>query len=1630
MSGDSKLRFNLTIVGVFAAAMLAVIVFMTMNTSAVVVGDAYSGSGDWVINNPTWVIDDSVTVVDGDIICNANFHVWNSYIDMQLFFDWEYHNITVANGVTMNVNQSTIESYWDLFNLDVKGTLLGEDTWFYWMNWSSISGKAIMNNTHFYYANGGLRMDGTVTWTNGSIRYIYNSFNVTGSCSLTSMYIYRVYDGMNLMGTTSIMDSRLEYIYLFNASATVTVYNTSHYRIYNGILLTGPVTIELCDYMYTYVGITVTNDKVLVKDTTFDYMYDAGFYFDDCDATLNNVTIDVFSGTNRGYWKTGEMGTWEDRFNMAMGIGIWVVGGDPTFVDVDVEADGYGEFNLEYTGSEQEPRVYIQVWVAAVLIDSTEMQRVTGITVHDSYMYVRCYVTATNPGINPEYMYVEMNVYTAGLGVVNYSDLTITGVDSWNNRRASVYGPYISGTAYGGSGYWSSRDQVQIGSAIFGDFSSSPTPMLTVLDMEVDDGSYWFGHFYQPDYSGTGAPRFEDTVLIQNITVNNAWSRVFRFEITTAFTGKRALVSDVRVTDSHFEGLYSQMLQYYLFPGRGTDPTQYLVDIIEDFTFDNNTITDSFYSWTYLSIGSGGNNMPSDKWDNTATIADNEFVDTQGSFFDAYAHWDFVRGKDTLNVLNNNFDNTTAQYNGPFYVDSFDTIRFMGNTLTDMVYGESADFYDEGGSNSGIKLVDWLFKDNTWDNCTNTRWSEVLFLEFGGNVVFRDNEVMNQNGLISIMPWMESSGTASLDIINNTYHDNMDYFVEFGNPEPDFPNFDMLIMGNEVYNNEDFFLAYWGSSSTLNNFDYDSTFVIEENDFHDNMGGIINIWGDVTVKNNTFTNNVGPLLKIDYINLHVPDVSSNAMVNNGDLFVFVAKDRGYQLVAMSLADQTLTCTGTALHLTNMEVTLDMVDIVGAETGILAWNSFVNAYSSNIDGDTCQVVADGLIANWRPIEVYVTWGDMTGLDSDTPVSEALIVFNTATGDYYSSAYAGTDGMLAEELYQEWSVDLAGVYWYSPYNMKVAAAGATNDMSVVLDKNLVDEEMVHLVLWDIFPPVIAITEPFNGAVFAKDAVDAFGFVAEVGSGLQSVEYSVDGGQSWISLPTSGTGDWTITLPDLPDGPMSLMVSAMDVAGNTAESTVTISIDTTPPALSINALPEITNMGDVTITGSVEMGTEVFLNGLSLGEAQDMVLAIDHTLHEGVNVIVVEAKDMAGNMAMETMTVKLDTFEPVLVVTGPAGGIITNMDFVSVTGIVETGATLTVGGTQVVPDESGTFSYDYSLAPGENSIEIMATDAATNVNMVTIVLEQDQIAPNLDIQSPSDGHITDAGLIQVSIVSDDDAQLWLNGRMLSESGSVTVNILLVEGDNMITAKAMDIAGNMVEETITVVRDTEPPSLVITSPDVMDIWTNAVSLAIEGVALGATSVMANDVSADLDQGTGAFTVSVPLSVGNNTVTIEASDGVNVVSQTIGVKVDRDSPTLNVDTVEPTIKTSSVKISGNTEPGIQWVGINYDGENTIMFPVDFDGTFEVTLSLLDGSYDVKVSVTDEFGNTAERSTGGFNVKDKGIEDQSTDDDGFTIEPLHIGLILAVFGIALIIAAYASAHYITQRKREELEESD
>ncbi len=1666
MNGNSK-AFRITAIGGLAALLLALVVVLMANPAAASGSGDWPppGTGDWVINQPTTVIDEGfVYLWDQNITINSQLTVYNSYIYMDNIIWYPAHYaITVNVGGTFIANETYFDAWTPIhlrvhgtmklndcyfddtedFNITSRGTANINDTTFddvynnitiagnLDMTYSFIrdvfgtfviSGTSTMDDVYIDDVDHGFWISGTVKFNDTDIRYVDDAFNVSGNADMVYMRFYRVYNGMNLMGTVDIDNSSLQYIYELALTGTVNLYNNSFYRMYDGMRFTGgSIKIDECLFRYVYYGVYINRDVVL-KETDFLYMYHQGIYLDNCNAILFNVTIDVYSGYYDYYVKTDRGWSYEDRFPVAIGTGLWVSGGNPSFVNVDVEADAWAQPHIEYTGNADEVTLYVLCMAATVLIDSPAMTTVKGLTVHDSSFPIRSYVNASNPGANPKYLWVDFMGVSAGIGVVNYSDTTITDVVSYNNRYSSIYGPYVSDYSISGGGWRTYGPRVNVGAGFFGSPTSAPSPVFTIKDITVDDGTDWFGHMYYAGYSGTGNPVLSDTVLIENVTVKSARGTVFGFDIRPAYDGKRDIDIDVRITNCHFEGVDQMILFYQSNAGPGIDPAVNMVDVTEDILVDNNTITESGYSFAYFYIDSVRTNHKSDKWDRTVTFADNDFVDTQGVFFYVQGlNW-FDRGSCTLNVLNNNMDNATDRSYGPIYAYYYDTIRFVGNTMQDMAYRQSGDFYDSGGDSNGVNPVDWLFKDNVIVNCTNEAWSEIIFLEFGGAVVVQANDISMGNGFLSMYHVTMWTGKASLDILDNEYYDMTSYMAEFGNTGEGNKDFVCNVKDNHIYNTEDFFLDFYGSSSTINTYDRDAIYNIEDNVFQNNSGGFIHIWGDVKVTGNDFFDNAGPILYIEYINLNPPDVGNNRLANNVDLYLYVAKDKGFELVPFKMTGETLTCSGTALGFVNMEVTLDMVDITGAAEPIWVHNSIVNAYSSHIDGDSCTVETDGMITTWWPVEVKVTWGDASGTDSKTPVANALVVFYDAGDNYYTSAYAGTDGILPQNLYMEWSVGVGGMTPYSPYEVKAASSGATNGTLVTLDMDLIGADAVHILLWDVFAPVVAITEPYDGAIFNKDSIETFGFVTEVGSGLDFVEFSLDG-TTWNALSILPSGDWTLVLSNLEDGETTLMVRASDIASNLATTSVTITIDTMAPDLTIGTIPQRTNNPDLLITGTIEVGADLYINGIFEGTAESSSLMIEHTLHEGKNVILLEAMDAARNMAFETVETVLDTITPVLVVNGPAYGMVTNQDTVKVLGIVEMDATLTVGGTPVIPNDDGTFEHTYTLSDGDNMIEVKATDLASNVATVTVLVVLDQDPPYVELIDPSQDVTVSTSFIEVHIRADADATLWLNGRPTANDEDFTRTVLLLEGENLIVVKAMDPAGNVAEDSVKVTLDTMPPVLVVTDPAGLVVWTNQMTITVSGFAYNATEVLVNGEGADsFNPSTGAFSHSVSLANGENNITVEAKDAANTVTHGFKAMVNTADPKLVVHTIESPVTTASVTISGETDAGIPTV-MAEEGGQMKEFPVNYDGTFSFTLNFENGSHSVKVQVEDKYGNEATEQTNSFDVKQKDFfpDGDGEGSEGFTIEPMHIGLLLAVIGITLIVAAFWAAWKISRR---------
>ncbi len=113
--------------------------------------------------------------------------------------------------------------------------------------------------------------------------------------------------------------------------------------------------------------------------------------------------------------------------------------------------------------------------------------------------------------------------------------------------------------------------------------------------------------------------------------------------------------------------------------------------------------------------------------------------------------------------------------------------------------------------------------------------------------------------------------------------------------------------------------------------------------------------------------------------------------------------------------------------------------------------------------------------------------------------------------------------------------------------------------------------------------------------------------------------------------------------------------------------------------------------------------------------------------------------------------------------------------------------------------------AVAEGLHSITVTASDAAGNKDTKAVAYTTDLTAPTISITSPKTGQIVLKSPIRVTGVAKDNvavSTVTVNGltTTVAADGSYTRAVTLKEGDNTITAIAVDAAGNTATQTITV--------------------------------------------------------------------------------------------------------------------------------------------------------------------------------------------------------------------------------------
>ncbi|MEA2572468.1 MAG: hypothetical protein QOI24_4469 [Acidobacteriota bacterium] len=437
----------------------------------------------------------------------------------------------------------------------------------------------------------------------------------------------------------------------------------------------------------------------------------------------------------------------------------------------------------------------------------------------------------------------------------------------------------------------------------------------------------------------------------------------------------------------------------------------------------------------------------------------------------------------------------------------------------------------------------------------------------------------------------------------------------------------------------------------------------------------------------------------------------------------------------------------------------------------------------------------------------------------------------------------------------------------------------------------------------------------------------------------------------------------------GAHALVVNATDCAGNIAAATsIAFTIDLTPPVFTSFDPADGTTIGEAqaTIRGHVDEAdlASVTFEGTTLAATIDgpNFTFTNVPLTEGTNRFAVVAIDRAGNRATRTYTLQVKTTAPSVEILDDGSLLVSGRTFTrSVTPVIranDPAATIaaTINGA---PFTSGTTI----ATDGSYSLSATATDSVGHTGSATATFTIDRTAPVVTITSPANDATVAANSIEVrgTFTGSDVASITVNGIDAIRSGNtfVAANITLDEGTNLITATALDNAGNIGEARIEVTRSSNRPGIVLTAP-IDKTLTNRSTTAVIGQLLsfvGGTKVTINGSEVAVDP-VGVFRKNdFALIEGDNAITAAVAGSTK--SVTVHLLADFTPPAL-------TVRANGADLANGarfaTAPSIAVSATDANPNVTTRVTIDGVAGTDAT-SLRDGGHLLTATARDAAGN-------------------------------------------------------------------
>jgi hypothetical protein len=364
------------------------------------------------------------------------------------------------------------------------------------------------------------------------------------------------------------------------------------------------------------------------------------------------------------------------------------------------------------------------------------------------------------------------------------------------------------------------------------------------------------------------------------------------------------------------------------------------------------------------------------------------------------------------------------------------------------------------------------------------------------------------------------------------------------------------------------------------------------------------------------------------------------------------------------------------------------------------------------------------------------------------------------------------------------------------------------------------------------------------------------------------------------TSGIASCTAPITVSAEGHNQVVTgTAVDKAGNTASTTIKVSVDKTGPTLQAFVTPLPNAAGWINSDVTVAYQCADALSGV----ATCPTAVVFESEGRGQS-IPATALDKAGNSVSKSTPVNLDKTPPLLTITSPAEGEVVSTSTATLQGTVSdalSGVAAVKCGGSLATLSGSTFTCTQPLVQGTNAIQVQALDIAGNSIAATRSFAFVK-PPQIKITSPANAALFNQSPINVTgTVVDPAAHVVVNGITAPVSGnSFLATVPVQEGISTITAVVTGGNGSTDTASVQINLDTTPPHVAIYAPfdgSVTQDSSVTVTGLVNDIVVGTVNpqqatVKVNGVAAQVANR--SFSVSnIPLAIGPNAIHATAVD-------------------------------------------------------------------------------------------------------------------------------------------------------------